>query len=73
MVGGGVIAAPLMFILGFYLLSKPGMRLACLALAIGWMLMVLVLAVIKSEWILTIFPAIIGISWSLLHPMLKEG
>jgi len=73
MIGGGVLAAPLLFIIGFYFFTNPILKIICLSLGIGWIAMILVLVVIKSEWILAVFPGIIVIAWMILHPILKEG
>ena len=73
MIGGGVFAAPLLFIIGYYVFTKPLPKIICLLLSLGWITTIIVISVIKSEWILAVFPAIIIIAWMILHPMLKEG
>jgi hypothetical protein len=71
-IGGGVIAFPLLCILGFYWFARPIPKVICLILALAWMGRCVVVAAMKAEWNILIFPAIVGIGWWVLHSMLKD-
>ena len=73
MTGGGVIAVPLLCIFGYYWFQRPYLKFPCLILALGWMIMCAAIAIVKSEWSILTFPAILGIGWAILHPILKNG
>ena len=72
MTGGGVIAGPLLCIMGFYWFQRPYLKYPCLIMAVGWMIMCIATAIIKSEWLILIFPTILGLGWTVLHPLLKD-
>ena len=72
MTGGGVIAGPLLCIMGFYWFQRPYLKYPCLIMAVGWIIMCIAIAIIKSEWLILIFPAILGLGWTALHPLLKD-
>jgi hypothetical protein len=73
MTGGGVVGLPLLLIFGFYAFQKPVLRVVCLAGAIAWMGMFVVIAITRSDWNMLVFPAILGLGWMALHPLLKDG
>jgi hypothetical protein len=73
MTGGGIFALPILGIFGFYFFQNRYLRTACLIVSIGWILILAASAVVKNEWILLVFPAIVGILWAVIHPLLKEG
>ncbi len=73
MTGGGTAVLPLLLIFGFYTFQKPILRMMCLAGTIAWMGMFIVIAITWSDWNMLIFPAILGLGWMALHPLLKDG
>lgn len=69
---GGPVGFPLLLILIFYYFQKPILRILCLAGVFGWIGIIVVLAIVHEDWNLLIFPAIVGIGWTALHPLLKD-
>ena len=58
--------------MGFYWFQRPYLKYPCLIIAVGWMIMCIAIAIIKSEWLILIFPTILGLGWTALHPLLKD-